>query len=417
MEEDTAAKYLSNLVLVAHADGVLDRREETAIEASRIAIGAKKRNLKQGMELASGGSIGLLPGGQLSDHIRNLEDMATVALSDGEYSDSEAVLLKELLSLIELPESILNRILSNAATMASASDITCTKCSAINSNGAKFCPECGTLLGSPKTADAIRLDFEYPPTGVAIEFAESTGVSFPAALAAAKAAPEFQECLRGKKKWYLAAWPQGLLVDALALTSNLSGLRNKKITIDGENRDWDEMLGFSWCWERRMASYEPKQYCFGQDHYNGPNLWGCQNLDLNWNEHADWLTYGKFVNQTNFRFDKDRIRHALEKGLHGCRNCPAIREDYINKLLDAFPENVRVGKGHDWDYIECHGGRKVSGSIKVDLSEPDEDGHCWRNEIHSNGAFPKDIKFAKDLISRAIKRSHTTDITEEDVLV
>lgn len=160
---------------------------------------------------------------------------------------------------------------------------------------------------------------------ITIECAQSASATFPRALDFAKRFPGFSESGEGKGRIFSveSAWEHWL--DALELVDHLKGWRNRWIYVDGEKRDWSEVLYFLHCFDARKRAYNPEHHCVEGEFRNDIHPFGCvfSGLSLVWPA-SGWLQAGTFDTELAFHFDKDKIRTILEGNLYRVRFCPAL---------------------------------------------------------------------------------------------
>jgi uncharacterized tellurite resistance protein B-like protein len=414
MTSSDLAQYLANVIHVVRADSQLTPAEETALAAVVADMGAKKKEVKEAERLASQTEFQPKAVGRYSEQIRNIEDMVYVALADGDLGESEKAVIVEFAKQLGVTQDQVDRIASEAQTRATAQEamVACPKCGAQCQATAKFCPECGTPIQGQAQAQATKLEFDYPKSGAAIEFAETTAATFDGALKAAKTSPSYQEIERSKKRWFLAAWPTGTVADTLDLVANLKGVRNRKVYIEGTEYPWDEVFGFLWCGEQRQAAYKPAEYCFGVDEKR-PNLWGCKQLQMDWVQWADWFTYGKWESNDTFQFDKDRIAHEVETNSHRLRFCPHLRRSLLQAVFQLLPDRVRVSNREGWKYKENY--EQIPNSIKI-VQKTTQDGFSSTNEFFTDGVVPIGFEVAKAILKRAFSQCGITDVDVRAIL-
>ena len=412
MHPDDVPQYLANTIFVARTDGLLTPAEESALANVAAEIGAKKRDIQNARTRAADGAFQPQPRGRYSQQIANLEDMIFVALADGAVQDAERRAIVAFAREIGATQEQIDRVTAEAASRAEAQagSLACPKCGAQSQPRAKFCAGCGAALQPTPSATPTSLEFEYPSSGVAVEFSESTAAAFAAGLVEAQAAPTFQEIVRERKRCYLAGWPSGKVGDTLPLVKCLKGMRNRKVYVDGQEHLWDEVFGFLWCLEQRTAAYRPVEYCFGAEE-KCPNLWGCKQLSMEWTESAEWFSYGRFLSKDVFCFDKERMTHELNVHLHKVRYCPYIRPRLIDAVLRHLPDRARVAQREGWDYRASY--RQTPTSIKV-VKREDYDGVTMTNEFYSDGVVPVGFAVANAILSKALPEC---DIRDVDVSV
>lgn len=256
LSDEEKIVYLANLVAVSRADGSVSPNETHAIEVAQKRIGAKKTVLRKADTLAQ--SDGFIPAvvGSFSSRIANLEDMIAVSLADGELDQAEKPVVLTFVKRVGITNEQLQLILSEVRVSLRSDSATraCSTCSAKVARDAKFCPECGGSLEMSDKAAAVAVDYSIPNIGIAVEFAESTASGFVDAVRKAKLAPENAECVKGKKTWYMAAWPKEQIAEAAKLVEDLKGMRNRKVWVDAKESRWDEVFGFTWCSEQRNTA-------------------------------------------------------------------------------------------------------------------------------------------------------------------
>lgn len=236
----------------------------------------------------------------------------------------------------------------------------CPKCGYENEPNSKFCQECGNSLNASSAATAANTshsavnEMEPPPaSGITIEFPYSTAQSFEFAVQSAQALPNFKQFGDGKKAVYRVTVSQKQMEDLDELVENLKGWRKRVVYTDGTKAQWDSVFGYTWCYARKKSSYKPELYCFGYENDWEFNLWGCIQAHMPFTERSDWFTYGKWVDKSGtWEFDKDRIRHELEKKLYTLRFCPGMNTSLVEEILVALPDQVNPNHDKDWIFLE-----------------------------------------------------------------
>jgi hypothetical protein len=413
MNSDEVVQYLANTIAVARADGVLNPAEESVLASIAADIRAGKKDLREAQKLAASPEFAVRPVGRYSEQIRNTEDMILMAMAEHDAADTERAVVVSFAREVGITQWQLDRISAESAARAvQLTSLSCPNCRAECQANAKFCPECGNpLQAAPQTA-GTRLQFDYPLTGVAVEFSETTVATFDAALRAAKAAPDFQEAERNRKRWYLAAWPSGTVADALGLVDLLRGMRNRRVYVNGEEHPWDDVFRFLPCLAQRNSAYKPTEYCFGADERT-PNLWGCKQLEMDWVEWGEWFSYGKYESRDVFAFDKARIGHELNARLHPLRFCPHLRTDLIQAVATCLPDRVHVGQRTGWKHKESY--HETPESIKV-VERETSDGIIITNEFFSDGVAPVGFEVAKSILGKALSGCGIRDVDMRVIL-
>lgn len=405
-----AVPFMANIAVVAHADGTLSAAELGQIEAIRKEMNFKKSDYNSAVRLVQSGEYKLIPVGSFADQVKNLELILRVAYADDDLSKAEVSLILDFCKTIGINQDQLNRLRNEVLSSLKQQGKVCTSCGTESTPNASFCPKCGASLESG--IQDVQVQFQIPASGIAIEFPESTAASFPKALDIAKGTEGYQTCLKGKKKWHLANYPSGNITEALPLAESLSGLRNRCLYINGEEKQWDEVFGFIWCASQRATAYRPIEYCFGKDE-NRLNPWGCKQARMDWTEWANWFCYGKWEKsgllgkKVQWRFDKERIRHELSTNLYRYRSCPYLKTKLSEAVLKYFPETVVPGSDANWDFHQQY--EEVPGAIKV-VQKEGSDGFSYSREFWADGVRPKGLAALASILTNAFRDMSIAEI-------
>lgn len=393
--------FFANVALMARVDGKLSPSEVQQLEELRAELNIKKGDFNKAVSLVEKGAHAVTPVGTFSDQVKNLELMLRVAYSDDDLDETESRIISDFCKMIGVYQDQLEKMAAEIVNSLAQRKRSCSACGAPAEPDARFCPKCGAALASD--APAVQLEFEVPPSGLAIQFAESSAAGFLRAIEAAKVAGGYQTCQRAKKTWHMAVFPSGALADALPLVEALSGFRNRRVFENGEEKVWDEVFGFVWCAERQRTAYKPVEYCFGKDE-NRLNPWGCRQAQMDWSAWTEWFSYGAWERggtsgaDVVWRFDKERIRHQLATNLFRFRFCPHMCAGLPEAILRHLPDTVAPHLDGAWafnrDYDES------PGSIKV-VESAGSGEFSYENEFWSNGVRPKGLGILPALLERA----------------
>ena len=397
--------FIANIVLVAHIDGKVSPSELAQLESIRAELKLKKSDLAAAIKLVESGNHKMSPVGSFVDQVRNLDFILRIASMDNDLNEAENSLVNEFAQAAGIYQDQLEKVRQEVLASLKDQGKACSSCGTSSDINARFCPKCGMSLNEAMVNEMVQNELKIPSAGLAIEFAESTAASFPKALEIAKASSGFQNSQRNKKNWYLAVYPSGALTEAIPLSAALSGIRNRRLYLDGKEMPWDEVFGFVWCAERRATAYRPIEYCFGKDE-NRINPWGCKQANMEWTEWSRWFCYGQwekagiFGGKVLWRFDKERIRHELATNLFRYRFCPHLRTDISGSILKHLPETITPESDRDWGYRR--GYEQVPGSIKV-IEKEVSSSFSYKNEYWSDGVYPKGSNGLKDILTKALR--------------
>ena len=393
--------FMANIIQVAYADGKLSGAEQALIESARKELGIKKSDMTAAQKLIDSGSYVMKPVGSFSAQVRNLDYALRVAYSDGDLGALENDMVMAFSAAIGISQEQLERMRAETIAQASTAALRCSSCGVENPPDSKFCSKCGNSLSIAE--QEVQVKYEIPRSGITIEFAESTGASFPKALELAKKTSDFQQCAKNKKNWFMANFASGRITDATPLAEALSGLRNRSLFIDGEEQQWDEVFAFVWCSSQRDLAYRPVEYCFGKDE-NRINPWGCKQARMEWTDWANWFCYGQWEKsgfigkKVQWKFDKNRIKHELSTNIFRFRYCPYLNTRLFELVLQGIPDFVVPGVDSDWDYHQNY--TEVPGAIRV-VQQERNSGMSFTNEFWADGVRPKGLKILAEILLKA----------------
>jgi double zinc ribbon protein len=285
--------------------------------------------------------------------------------------------------------------------------IVCPDCQYANESNSKFCQECGLGLRtgqSSKTrskrsaspAQGTVMEIEPPPSsGITIEFPFSTAQSFDFAVESARKFPTFREYGKDKKAVYRVTFASSQIDSSLDLVEHLKGWRRRTVYVDGEKVTWDSVFSFTWCHERKKVSYKPELYCFGYESEYEYNIWGCIQARLPFAENANWFCWGRWLNENgDWQFDKERIRHELEKNLYAYRFCPALQPGLVEDVLQALPDIVNPIKDSNWKFVERWGDESAPSLLVV------VDRYGFKEQVLMKGVCPNGRNVLKDMAKK-----------------
>lgn len=179
----------------------------------------------------------------------------------------------------------------------------------------------------------------------------------------------------------------------------VSLVRSKKVFIDEKEIPWKEFARYLSCFNAKIASFHPEQYCHGLPAKSWDfNLCSCIHGQLFFNRISRWLSYGHFdSDDRTFIFNKEKIKERLLENLNFVQFCPVIDIERALKMVDTLPETVNPSIDNDWKYLQQkHGSYNVFGGIKS-ISDLEE-----RDEII--GVCPSSVKSAEKIFNKMISK-------------
>lgn len=405
-----SVKFIANIQSVITADGKIHPGEAAQCDEIRKHFKFSKSEWSKGEKMAAMPDFGLQPTGTFADKVQNLEMMLRVAYADGEADDNEVATIAKFCELIGISQEQLDSLNSDVAEEILSKTKSCPSCGVEVSSDAAFCPKCGSPISS-SPSDGVQTEFNIPPHGISIAFAESTSSSFPTALAIAKKSPSFQECIKGKKHWYMATYATDG-IEWAELIENLGGMKYCEVYENGLQKNWGDL--FPWqlmtCLRNRQKAFNPILYCFGKDlDHNYPNPWGCIRANMNWKPPYDtWFRLGKWETvasvrgaHVRWRFDKEQMLFMFNKNMEGVRLCPYFNRNVGRDVLRALPDVVYPEIDEDWKFHITYD-ENASGTITITTRDT-----FGVTKEYSDGVEPAGLDFFATLL----RRVHTREIS------
>lgn len=275
----------------------------------------------------------------------------------------------------------------------------CPNCSIENEVRSKFCTQCGTELQInskiKKTSKVDINEYPIPDYGITVEFSYSSSQTFDFAVEEARKLNLFQQIGEDKKAIYRVHVNEDEIERLEPLVDNLKGWRNRKVYHNGSKVLWDSIFNYQWCHDRKKNSFKPELYCFGFENNYDFNLWGCVQTRLPFTKYSQIWTYGKWLNtKGDWEFDKERIKHELEKNIYKFQFCPSLNLDLIIDVINIFPEVVNPAKDENWEFVKNYGSQE---GLKI----TEKSSFGYADEYYAKGAEPKSMKkFLINLSSR-----------------
>ncbi|HXE75419.1 MAG TPA: hypothetical protein VNN18_07275 [Candidatus Xenobia bacterium] len=197
------------------------------------------------------------------------------------------------------------------------------------------------------------------PRGITVELEHATVAAFEQALAVVRQHPTCQEFGEGKTLRVRATYQFDEL-DALNEVKEAAWeLRHKRCWIDGKEVPWHEMAEITYCFREYLR--KPKRdHCFFDGNFW--SNWGCKYAVCNLADriNTEWLTFGQLDGDGAWVFDKARIAERVRQRLHTSFHlCPAFDEEFLNHVLEVFPERVDPVADDRWRYVRNRQGQII----------------------------------------------------------
>lgn len=391
-------QFLANIVRIAYADGKVSASESFQLNTICSELRIKKAEYKAAVKLVENKEHTMKPVGSFSEHVKNLEMILRVAYAGKTLGEKGAKLIQEFSDAAGIYPDQVEKIRTEVNAVLREICKTCSACGSKVEKDARFCSKCGANITSEEAS--VKLQYDIPNSGIAIEFVESGVAAFPEALEIAKRSHGFQSCRKNNKNWYLAVYATDNLADTIPLVGALSGMRNRGIYINGVKQNWDEAFGFIYCASHRIRAFDPLEYCFGAND-NYLNIWGCTQVHMDWSEYGDWFSYGKWeIGPTpQWRFDKQKIKHQLKSNLFEHRYCPFLIPGLCDAVISNLPDIVTPAKDSNWEFNHLY--KQVPGSIKV--TEEVNSCECvFKEEFWSDSVRPRGQNAYVEILSKAL---------------
>lgn len=227
--------------------------------------------------------------------------------------------------------------------------INCDKCGGSITEGSKYCPHCGdpvTELDKPK--DAIS---KNQVAQVEISFGRSTSANYEHAVEICKKIESYKESGEGSSLRHSVTLPITEVDLILNIYELVGSFKSSRMLINGQFAKKSALVYHGvGCFRNQQKAYNKEQYCFGENIYEF-NIWGCKRLEMPFSEWGgSWLEYGSLDDNGIWHFDKQRIRHELERSIHENELCPILNRTNIFETLDKIPNTIDPKSNPNWEY-------------------------------------------------------------------
>lgn len=226
----------------------------------------------------------------------------------------------------------------------------CDKCKAQIMDGARFCPQCGDPVTEADKVVELELMDAIP--SVELSFGYSSSPNYIKAIEIVKKLPVYESSGEGKGATHKINLPITEIELLINLFELVGSWKTSQMLINGQRATKANLVYHgAGCFRNRQKAYKRDQYCYGESSYEF-NIWGCKKINLpiyEWG--GGWLQYGAMDKKGAWHFDKKRIRHELELGIHENSLCPVLNKQRILKVLDMIPDAIDPKKDRNWEYV------------------------------------------------------------------
>lgn len=225
-------------------------------------------------------------------------------------------------------------------------------------------------MGEPEKSDPTGAEPSLSADGITIELSYATVPAFERAVEVARQHPSFQQFGEGKNLRVRVTYQLEEL-DALQELKNACwDIHHKRAFLQGSEIAWHQMAELTYCF-RELLRRPRREHCF----FDG-NFWsgfGCRYAIANLSDRInnEWLTFGHLEGGGVWVFDKARIAAHVKTNLsQGFQHCPAFDQEYLELVLEVFPERIDPVEDDRWRLLPNRQGQIVGiGPTGVDTAK------------------------------------------------
>lgn len=212
---------------------------------------------------------------------------------------------------------------------------------------------------SPTGQPAAVSEPPIPAQGITVELSFATVAAFDQALAVARKHPTCREFGEGKALRVRATYQFSELDALQELKEAAWELRQKRTWLDAHEIPWHEMAQLTHCF-REYLHRPRREHCFFDGNFW--SWWGCKYAVSNLSDriNVEWLTFGQLDSDGVWVLDKARIAEYVRGKIYSSfHRCPAFDEEYLNLLLESFPERIDPVADDRWRHVRNRQGEIV----------------------------------------------------------
>jgi len=190
-----------------------------------------------------------------------------------------------------------------------------------------------------------------PAQGITVEMSYATVAAFDEAVAVARKHPTFQQFGEGKGLRVRATYRFSELDELQELKEAAWELRQKRCWLDGQEIAWSEMAQMTHCFREYLRRPRREHCFFDGNFWSG---WGCKYAVSNLSDriNIEWLMMGKLDGDGAWVLDKERIAAYVRGKLYtGFHRCPAFDEEFLNRVIEIFPERIDPIADDRWRHV------------------------------------------------------------------
>jgi hypothetical protein len=223
---------------------------------------------------------------------------------------------------------------------------------------------------SESTQAATVSESSVPTEGVTLELSYATVPAFDRAVEVARKHPSFQQFGEGKSLRVRVTY-QLTELDALQELKDATwDLHHKRAFLRGVEIPWHQMGQLTYCF-RELLRKPRRDHCFFDGNFW--SVWGCRYAVANLSDRInnEWLSLGHLQADGTWVFDKARITEQVKRNLSsGFQHCPAFDAEFVELMLEIFPERVNPAEDPRWRHLETRQGETIGvGPADVDKAK------------------------------------------------
>ncbi|MBI2956888.1 MAG: hypothetical protein HYY26_06220 [Acidobacteria bacterium] len=207
------------------------------------------------------------------------------------------------------------------------------------------------MADEPQAASTATAEPAVPAQGITVELSYATVAAFEHAVAVARKHPSFQEFGEGKNRRVRVTYQMTELEALQELKEAAWELHHKRAWLEGNEIAWHEMAEMTFCF-REYLQRPRRDHCFFDGNFWSG--WGCKYAVANFSDriNTEWLTLGHLDSDGAWVFDKARVAaYVKEKLFRGYQHCPAFDVEYLELLLEVFPERIDPVEDNRWRHV------------------------------------------------------------------